>query len=902
MFKKTTFLRAFSLLLCLSFVSTTNAQKVIAYATYWSGTASDIQYSKITHINYSFAIPDVDGHLKPLQGTSKLQQIVTSAHAVGGKVLIAIGGWSENGTPLDSRFEAIGANATYRTNLVNDAVALVNQYNLDGVDIDWEYPDAGSSANNFEALMTQLYNTLHPNGKLLTAAVGGSSYSGGGINGTVKNVVDWLNVMCYDYNTYQHATYADAVAGIQYYQGKGFPNSQIAMGVPFYGRDSWEAYSVLVGRGADPYADTYAGVGYNGINTIAQKSNYVKDNGLAGVMIWEISQDLNNEYSLVSTIYNTLGTPAGQAPTCALVSPANNSQLLAGSSITLQAIANDADGTISKVEFFDGTTKLGEDLTAPYTYIWNGASTASHSVTVKATDNSGAVTTSSTYTIVLATYGSCTGISAWASKTYYNPGTKCTYGGSAWESLIRHRGVTPSTSATQWKLLYTCGATNAMPTTSVTAPANGSSVAQGTAINITADAADANGTVTKVEFYANGVKLGEDASAPYAFTWSGAAVGQQNIVSKATDNNGFTTTSPVVSITVTGTSNTAPTVSLTSPANNSTYTAPASISIAATASDVDGSISKVDFYNGATLLYSDATSPYSYSWTGVAAGSYSITAKAYDNNNTLTTSSAVSVTVNAAANQAPTVSITSPANNTTYAAGTTSITINTNAADADGSVSSVEFFVNGVSKGIDYVTPFSMSVTGLSAGTYSLTAKATDNSGAQTTSSVVSINIQVSSGGSCSGVASYVAASPYVAGSQVQNIGNLYECKPYPYSGWCSGAAWAYEPGVGAYWADAWNLLGACTASKWGVEGNGLSLNIYPNPVGNEMNLVFASEMYTYVKVDIYNAMGQMMYSDYQRVSLGSSITTLNTADWASGVYFVKVSSNEFSKQYQVVK
>jgi hypothetical protein len=94
--------------------------------------------------------------------------------------------------------------------------------------------------------------------------------------------------------------------------------------------------------------------------------------------------------------------------------------------------------------------------------------------------------------------------------------------------------------------------------------------------------------------------------------------------------------------------NTPPTVSITAPANGATYTAPASVTINATAADPGGSVSKVDFYQGATLLGTDTTSPYSYSWTNVAAGSYSLTAKATDNGGAVTTSAAIGITVNAA--------------------------------------------------------------------------------------------------------------------------------------------------------------------------------------------------------------------------------------------------------------
>ena len=102
------------------------------------------------------------------------------------------------------------------------------------------------------------------------------------------------------------------------------------------------------------------------------------------------------------------------------------------------------------------------------------------------------------------------------------------------------------------------------------------------------------------------------------------------------------------SLNATSATNAAPTVSLTAPAANAAYTAPASITLTANAADSDGTVSKVDFYQGTTLLGTATASPYSYTWTGVAAGTYSITAKATDNAGAVTTSSAVSVTVGAA--------------------------------------------------------------------------------------------------------------------------------------------------------------------------------------------------------------------------------------------------------------
>jgi regulation of enolase protein 1 (concanavalin A-like superfamily) len=99
--------------------------------------------------------------------------------------------------------------------------------------------------------------------------------------------------------------------------------------------------------------------------------------------------------------------------------------------------------------------------------------------------------------------------------------------------------------------------------------------------------------------------------------------------------------------------NVPPSVTISSPANNSTFTAPADITIAASAFDSDGRIGRVDFYAGASLIGSDTTGANQVRWTGVPAGTYTLTARATDDDGATTTSGPVSVTVNAAPPPAP---------------------------------------------------------------------------------------------------------------------------------------------------------------------------------------------------------------------------------------------------------
>ncbi|ASZ13413.1 T9SS type A sorting domain-containing protein [Chitinophaga pendula] len=301
-----------ALLLTLSFTlsaSTVSAQfKVIGYMPSWAGDVNTVQYSKLTHINYAFLLPTNTGGLQAIENPSKLQSLVSTAHARGVKVLISVGGWN-NGN--DQGFESLAANATYRNNFVNNMINFVNQYNLDGTDIDWEYPDAGASANNYVALMTQLSNAMHSRGKLLTAAVVGSG--GASILGSVFPLVDYLMLMAYDYNNFDHSTYAHAQQSLSYWRGRGLPKEKAILGVPFYGRPSWESYAQLLARGASPNSDIFNGVFYNGLPTIRSKTNLAFDQG-GGIMMWELSQDATGANSLLSAIYEVKIQRGGAGP------------------------------------------------------------------------------------------------------------------------------------------------------------------------------------------------------------------------------------------------------------------------------------------------------------------------------------------------------------------------------------------------------------------------------------------------------------------------------------------------------------------------------------------------------------------------------------------------------------
>jgi hypothetical protein len=159
----------------------------------------------------------------------------------------------------------------------------------------------------------------------------------------------------------------------------------------------------------------------------------------------------------------------------------------------------------------------------------------------------------------------------------------------------------------------------------------------------------------------------------------------------------------------------APNVStaLTTPPNGATFVAPAAITLAADASAASGTIAKVEFFNGETKLGEATTSPYTYTWSNVAAGAYTLTSKATDNEGATTTSAAVNITVISPYQQWKTIH------------GLTGDDALADAdPDGDGNVNFLEYAL-GTNPGVSDSRP----VTFTSSGSY-LTLSATKNSAA----------------------------------------------------------------------------------------------------------------------------------------------------------------------------
>lgn len=195
-----------------------------------------------------------------------------------------------------------------------------------------------------------------------------------------------------------------------------------------------------------------------------------------------------------------------------------------------------------------------------------------------------------------------------------------------------------------------------------------------------------------------------------------------------------------------------PAVTLTAPADGAQFTAPATIALTATATDSDGAIALVEFFNGATKLGDGAPvtgQPGTFTLTlTFPSGAYTFSAVATDNDGAVATSSPATVTVSTPVNQPPAVALTSPANGAQFTAPAT-ITLAATATDSDGAITKVEFFRDGATKLGERTEPdtaggstFTLTLTfTFPPGAYTLTAVATDDDGASATSAARIVSV-----------------------------------------------------------------------------------------------------------------------------------------------------------------
>jgi len=217
------------------------------------------------------------------------------------RVLLSVGGWNDGN---DRPFNDLSANPATRATFAANLDSIVDQYQLDGIDVDWEFPEPALSGQ-FTSLMQDLSAKLKPKGKLLTIAGGADQYGGGGVSAEALAYIDFVNIMAYDGGQGAgHSPYSLAQSSLSFWLAKGLAPAKAIVGVPFYSRPGYQTYAAIVAQNPDfANMDEVNQQFYNGIPTVQAKTALAMSSA-GGIMAWDLSQDTRTlELSLLSAIY-----------------------------------------------------------------------------------------------------------------------------------------------------------------------------------------------------------------------------------------------------------------------------------------------------------------------------------------------------------------------------------------------------------------------------------------------------------------------------------------------------------------------------------------------------------------------------------------------------------------------
>ncbi|MQL71175.1 hypothetical protein Taro_003498 [Colocasia esculenta] len=316
---------------------------------------SSIDPSLFTHVFYAFVLPDPSSyHLVITPNDDRDLPVFTATlhdHKPPLQALLSIGGGNDRATAAFSR---MASDPSTRSAFINSSIAVARRYGLDGLDLDWESPADTKQMGDFASLIREWRAAVEQDARrsrrprlLLTSAVyfAAHFFSYGAARSfptaALRDAVDFVNVMCYDYRgswdtstTGAHAALYDPNSnfstsyGIGSWLAAGMPREKVVMGLPLYGK-SWTlrdpaghgigapavgtgpgddgilTYSEVVDQnaasgatevydGATVSTYSYAGrvwVGYDDPRSAAAKVEYARGLHLGGYFFWALSYD-----------------------------------------------------------------------------------------------------------------------------------------------------------------------------------------------------------------------------------------------------------------------------------------------------------------------------------------------------------------------------------------------------------------------------------------------------------------------------------------------------------------------------------------------------------------------------------------------------------------------------------
>lgn len=308
---------------------------VVAYVCSWTPEMPDGKY--VTQIDYAFGNVNATfdgltvGNPDRLRAICALRQDPESQPGL--KVLLSIGGWTAGG------FSEMASDSLRRLSFAADCKRVVDEFDLDGIDMDWEYPSSSEAGitsspddiDNYTKLMRDIRTAIGPDKLLTQATICTAQYID---FAAVDPYVDFTGIMAYDmgrppyHNTplypSEHVLSVTADSAVRAHLAAGIPPEKLFLGMAFYGHGvpgipstadltkvcDWEGYTyhwddeALVPYMTDDRDGSLA-FSYEDLRSLTIKSQYILDKGLRGAMYWSYDGD-NAAGDLRRTVFTTL--------------------------------------------------------------------------------------------------------------------------------------------------------------------------------------------------------------------------------------------------------------------------------------------------------------------------------------------------------------------------------------------------------------------------------------------------------------------------------------------------------------------------------------------------------------------------------------------------------------------
>lgn len=289
---------------------------------YVYGTPNVNDVTQLTHVNYAFG--NIVNGMVSVSNKRDLYKLTSfKSDNPNLNVILSVGGWGADGFS-DAAYSNLSRNI-----FANSCLDIINTYNLDGIDIDWEYPVSGAcdlikcrpeDKYNFTLLLEEIHNQIG-NSKILSIAAGADKFY---VDNTEMNIIseicNYINLMTYNFgydvhdaNLYPTTSYTSGFScsqSVNLFLKAGVPPKKLNLGIPFFGyyHNEYLSYEVLVTEyinknGWTRYWDDQAKaaylkndnsfITYEDPESISYKTDYIKSKGLGGAMFWEYNKDYN---------------------------------------------------------------------------------------------------------------------------------------------------------------------------------------------------------------------------------------------------------------------------------------------------------------------------------------------------------------------------------------------------------------------------------------------------------------------------------------------------------------------------------------------------------------------------------------------------------------------------------